>query len=158
MSKERKIMALTEKRIKELNFERANTLIPELRDICLEGLDILWENGWRPLVVQAMRSQAEQNAIYSQGRADLETTNHLREIAGLDPIEEDENNRKVTWVKHSKHNDGLAFDIVNINEQGKADWNDDEFYKAAVVVFKEYGLIAGYNWTKTQDKPHFERQ
>lgn len=148
-------MPISEVRRTELNQERAETLVPELKDILLEGITILEENGWKPFVVQALRTKQMQLALYAQGRETLQNTNKLRKLAGLDSIDIDENSRKVTWTLKSNHLTGRAFDIVNIID-GKAAWEDDEFYKAANEVFKEYGLEWGGSWTSKRDLPHFE--
>lgn len=150
---------MTNDRRNRLNNERASTLIPELRDILLDGISNLEDNGWFPLVVQAHRSIETQDALYAQGRESLDTVNKLRAIAGLDPILEDENSRIVTSARggKSKHNYGKAFDLVNYPENSGAEWNNLEFYNAANDVFEPNGLSWGGYWKK-QDLPHWEME
>jgi peptidoglycan L-alanyl-D-glutamate endopeptidase CwlK len=84
-------------------------------------------------VICGYRSPAEQNRLYAQGRT----------IPG----------RKVTWTKHSKHNDGKAFDIVML-KNGRADWNTSS-YRRIGELGKQLGLVWGGDW-KVGDFGHFE--
>jgi peptidoglycan L-alanyl-D-glutamate endopeptidase CwlK len=88
------------------------------------------------------RSQEEQDALFAQGRT--------------------KPGRKVTWVRHSKHQDRLAFDIA-ILKDGKPTWdvkvdvsNDDlPDYEQAGEIGESLGLRWGGRF-KTRDLPHFE--
>lgn len=113
------------------------------------------------------RTDAEQAALYAQGRSSLKVVNDLRLIAGLSPIES-KNNKKVTWTTKSKHiidstnPKSRAFDIVllkdnkihwdlkvNVNNNLKAD------YEEAALIGEAVGLKAGARF-KNPDYPHFE--
>lgn len=100
-----------------------------------------------------LRTFAEQDAIYAQGRTKLFDANGNR--LG-----------KVSNAKggQSYHNYGLAIDIVLIDgksasyqtnidfdKDGKADWME------IVDIFKAYGWAWGGDWKKFPDKPHFEK-
>ena len=90
-----------------------------------------------------LRTVAEQLELYAQGRT--------------------KPGAKVTWVQHSKHQDGLAFDIA-ILKDGKPTWdvkvsvNDDDIpdYEQAGVIGESLGLRWGGRFKKTPDYPHFE--
>lgn len=146
---------MTDERRREINQLRADTLLPELKDKLLAGLLVLEDLGWQPLVAQALRTPEEQTALYAQGRQSLDEVNELRKTAGQDPITEKENEHIVTKIKWSKHNEGKAFDLVNIKD-GKADWDDMKFYSACANEFEAMDLIWGGRWTKFVDHPHFE--
>lgn len=147
---------LNDSRRKELNLERANTLIPKLRDILIDGLSELESLGYFPLVATAYRSPETQDALYAQGRWDLDTVNSFREKAGLDPIEE-EDNKIVTNAKSGKsyHEKRQAFDLVSI-EDGKANWNNTKFYNDANDIFAKSKLFWGHHFKTIDDIPHWE--
>jgi len=144
----------TQEKRQRLNNQRAETLISELRDICLEGISKLEDAGYEPLVIEARRTQEYQNALYAQGRQPLEEVNRLRALADKDPITEKENKYKVTQTTHSKHIDGKAFDIICVND-GEPDFEDKNFISLSVVIYESLGLTSGSRW-HFQDDAHFE--
>ena len=107
-----------------------------------------------------LRTLAEQNALYAQGRTKLYDANGNK--LGI-----------VTKAKggQSIHNYGLALDIVLIKDKdghgtfetaswedtvdfdkdGKADWME------IVKIFKANGWTWGGDWKTFKDKPHFEK-
>lgn len=107
-----------------------------------------------------LRTFAEQDAIYAQGRTKLFDANGNR--LGV-----------VTKAKggQSIHNYGLALDIVLVKDKdgngtfesaswedtidfdkdGKADWME------VVQILKNNGWTWGGDWTSFKDKPHFEK-
>lgn len=140
----------------KLNLDRAATLTAELKSMCLDGLNKLEIAGYEPLITEAFRPQAEQDAYFAQGRQSLNEVNELRGMAGLDPINDEENSKIVTKTLSSKHTERIAFDIVN-TVNGYPDWNDDAFYEWAAKIYKEIGLSWGGDWHSFKDKPHFEK-
>lgn len=114
------------------------------------------------------RTLAEQQALYAQGRKDLKEVNELRKQAGLPPITENENRKKVTWTLSSKHivhspgAEARAFDIVLIDQTKgrvhwdlKADVNEDQIpdYEQAGLIGEAVGLKWGGRFN---DYCHFE--
>jgi peptidoglycan L-alanyl-D-glutamate endopeptidase CwlK len=107
-----------------------------------------------------LRTFAEQDAIYAQGRTRLFDSKGKR--LGV-----------VTKAKggQSIHNYGLAFDIVllkdtdnngtfesaswetnvDFDKDGKADWME------VVDIFKKHGWVWGGDWKSFKDRPHFEK-
>ena len=73
------------------------------------------------IITCTKRTQSEQDALYSQGRV------------SPGPI--------VTWTRHSKHTEGLAFDFC-IMVNGKPDWgmNYRDLWDRAVSIGKSLGL------------------
>lgn len=90
-------------------------------------------------IVQGNRTQAEQNAIYAQGRT--------------------KPGKIVTWTKNSKHIGGNAIDFAALSG-GKISWNE-KLYPAVVTAFKQaarefgIGIEAGADW-KTKDWGHIQ--
>jgi len=144
-------------RRKELNAKRIATLDLELIEIAELGIEELEEMGWRPYCVQALRTMDEQAALFAQGRESLDAVNALRKKVGWDNLEAADN-KIVTRARPgaSKHNFGKAFDIVNIDDEGNVEWENESFYDDAETVFCNHGLTWGGSWKNFQDQPHFE--
>lgn len=119
------------------------------------------------------RDYREQFAYYCQGREPLDTTNRFRKIAGLPPITQLENRKKITWTLNSKHivnldderldNDkarafdfGIVYNGKYITDV-KADVDKDniEDYKECALIGESLGLISGMRF-KNSDFPHLE--
>ncbi len=119
------------------------------------------------------RSWQEQYAYYCQGREPLSTVNKFRQFAGLPPIGQKENQRKVTWTLNSKHvvnldderldNDkSRAFDFAIVYENKvywdlKADIDKDNIgdYLECAMIGESLGLHSG-RYFKNPDYPHLE--
>ncbi|KPH15254.1 hypothetical protein AMQ68_01325 [Chryseobacterium sp. ERMR1:04] len=89
-------------------------------------------------VIQGLRTYAEQNALYAQGRT--------------------KEGSKVTNAKggQSNHNFGLAIDVAEI-KNGKIDWNEQEKILPKIApIGKKWGFEWGGDWKSLKDKPHFE--
>jgi len=94
------------------------------------------ELGIKLRVFSALRTYAEQTALYAKGRT----------LPG----------KKVTNAKagSSYHNFGLAIDVVEI-KNGKALWNNPNWSKIAELG-KGIGFEWGGDWKSFKDKPHFQ--
>ena len=95
-------------------------------------------------VVQGNRTQAEQNALYEQGRT--------------------KPGPKVTWTRNSNHIGGRAVDLAPFYK-GKIEWDNNgklglysKINDAMQQAAKELGVKIkwGGEWSKTPDRPHFE--
>lgn len=141
-----------------------NLLHPELKTRCLAFMAACLAAGLHPLVTCTGRTQAEQEALYAQGRLTVDLVNVKRKAAGLPPITQDQN-RKVTWTTKSLHlirEDGYcrAFDFCLTNN-GKAYWDvkvsvdgdDVPDYLEAGRIAESVGLEWGGAW-RTPDYPH----
>ena len=125
-----------------MSSRRIEDLVPELQEKFALFKKMMDEAGIPFMVTCTYRTEAEQLELYAQGRT--------------------KPGQKVTWVRHSKHNDRKAFDIA-ITRDGKPVWdlkadvNSDQIpdYKQAAYIGQDCGLIAGGLWTK-KDYPHFE--
>lgn len=91
------------------------------------------------IVVQGLRTVEEQDALYAQGRT---TPGKI-----------------VTNAKggQSWHNLGCAVDCAPLNPDGTIDWNASHpAWKAMEVEGVKVGLVAGANWVRFVDAPHFQ--
>jgi peptidoglycan L-alanyl-D-glutamate endopeptidase CwlK len=117
-------------------------LVPELQEKFKLFKKMMDDAGIPFMVTCTYRSPQEQLELYAQGRT--------------------KPGPKVTWVKHSKHNDRKAFDIA-ITRDGKPVWDlkvdvsgdQRPDYEQAAYIGQDCGLIAGAFW-HTPDYPHFE--
>lgn len=117
-------------------------LIPAMQLIAMRFASRMAEEGIPFMFTCTFRSQEEQDALFAQGRT--------------------KPGPKVTWVRHSKHQDRLAFDIA-ILKDGKPTWdvkvdvsNDDlPDYEQAGQIGESLGLRWGGRF-KARDLPHFE--
>lgn len=87
------------------------------------------------IVTCTLRTKAEQEALYAQGRT--------------------KPGNIVTWTLNSRHLKGTAFDVV-IMENGKPDWRvSNQKWAKMGEIAKMLGLLWGGYW-KTPDYPHLE--
>jgi peptidoglycan L-alanyl-D-glutamate endopeptidase CwlK len=126
-----------------LSAERLASLHPivTLRGRCM--VDLCAEAGLALLVTQGLRTWAEQDALYAQGRT--------RAPIGKKHI--------VTNARggQSWHNFGLAFDIVVLDAVGKANWDSSHpGWRKAAELGKSVGLEWGGDWRGFKDLPHFQ--
>ena len=94
------------------------------------------EHGLTIQIVSGLRSYAEQDALYAQGRT--------------------EPGNVVTNARagHSNHNFGIAFD-VGLFERNEY-LGESPMYKAVGALGEELGLEWGGNWRTLVDQPHFQ--
>ncbi len=129
-------------------------LVPVVREK-LEALKArAEEKGIGFIVVQTLRTAAEELAYFAQGRKTLDEVNRLRADAGLGPITCEENEHIVTRVMTSIHEFGCAFDVAIVKD-GRVDWNDIPAYKVAGAIGESLGLRWGGRFS-FRDWGHFE--
>jgi len=125
----------------------------EVRDIYInQVVDALTENS-SCRFAYTLRTFAEQDALYAQGRTKL--FDNAGNRLGV-----------VTKAKggQSLHNYGLAFDIVLI-ENGSATWDTvrdfdgdgESDWMEVINIFKDNGYEWGGDWTSITDKPHLQK-
>ena len=110
------------------------TVQPQLADLGRELLKRLAARGLTFKVTSGSRTQAEQDALYAQGRTKP------------GPV--------VTWTRRSRHIGGRAIDLTLFS--GKNPVWESKHYETAGKVGKELGLVWGGDWKRTKDLPHFE--
>ena len=132
-------------------------LKPEIREKAKKLLYLCNREGIRVMVSETLRTPEVQKAYFAQGRKPLAEVNRLRKEAGLWEIGEAEASQKVTWIRTSKHIDGLAIDVVPLKPDGKPDWNASwAVWEAIGRLGEEAGLNWGGRWKGHTDCPHFE--
>jgi peptidoglycan L-alanyl-D-glutamate endopeptidase CwlK len=112
------------------------TLLPEVQPMARALVQRAAFNGIRIKVLSGLRTYAEQDELYAQGRT----------APGL----------KVTNARggYSNHNFGIAFDIGVF--EGQKYLAESVKYKAVGVLGTDLGLDWGGNWTSIVDQPHFQ--
>lgn len=130
----------------QISIDRIKLLHPKLRDDALEIYDEILKSGVNIRVIYTLRTFAEQDKLYAQGRT----------APG----------KIITKAKGglSYHNYSLALDFailkndkdvlwdtkVDLDKDGKADWAE------VVTIFKQYGWEWGGDWT-FKDFPHVQK-
>lgn len=123
---------------------RVEDLHPELRVLHPRWVAACEAAGVTVLTTCTYRSQAEQDALYAQGRT----------LPG----------RKVTWTRTSRHSETInghpaasAWDFVPLR-YGKAIWSaTDPSWQIAGACAEECGLEWGGRWAKgKRDMPHIQ--
>lgn len=132
--------------IDKVSIDRIMKLHPLVRFEILHLMKQCYKSNVKIRVVQGLRTIAEQDALYAQGRTKP------------GPI--------VTNAKggYSNHNYGLSIDFCLLNANGSISWSQiqdaDKDGKAdwmeVVEVFKQRGYEWGGNW-KFKDTPHLEK-
>lgn len=146
--------------IEALNHARLGLLYPPLIGKANLFIADCEACGVKILITQGLRTFAEQNALYAEGRS----------APG----------KIVTNAKggQSYHNFGLAFDIVPIDANGNPIWDTSneawttakeigdlhpgspdtriDPQRMAEIISQELGLSLGADWTKFKDIPHYE--
>lgn len=112
------------------------SLLPEVQPIARALAQKSALNGIRIKVISGLRTYAEQDALYAQGRA--------------------KPGPKVTNARggYSNHNFGIAFDIGVF--EGSKYLPDSVKYKAVGALGTDLGLEWGGNWKTIVDQPHFQ--
>ena len=109
---------------------KLQAILPKIKEMAAaQDLPVLWTDG--------MRTQAEQDALYAQGRTAPGTI--------------------VTNVRYpdSMHNWGVAVDFCR-NVRGREYDDSDNFFFRVASIAKAYGLDWGGDWTSFRDKPHLQ--
>jgi len=151
---------------------RLEDLTPDTQAKAQAALDDLAMRDVPAIVTYTYRTQAEQAALYAQGRQSLITVNSLRTLAGLAPIGNTDNSYTVTNASgvrkvdggtgRSMHQLGTALDVCPL-ENGSAVWPpiSDPRWAQIAQSFKAQGFSWGGDWTMAKDGidpdlPHYE--
>ena len=118
-------------------------------------------------IVDTLRTNAEQQALYANSRESLDTINALRKTAGMAAVDTAFSRMWLTNAKdatESYHGYGLAFDWVLLDSTGaravydkQADFNGNlqkDWYEVAGLTRNIPGLESGAFWSSKPDMPH----
>jgi hypothetical protein len=97
----------------------------------------LRQRGIQIEVVQGLRTHAEQDRLFAQGRS--------------------KSGKRVTNARggQSNHNYGTAVDVAP-SKDGKIDWDDDDAFEVIGQEGKSLGLEWGGDWRTFVDRPHLQ--
>lgn len=128
--------SISEKRLAEVHPKLAEKVRSMAELLALENIEIR--------VVQSVRSWANQQALYNEGRdAQGNIANPKQVVTHAQP-------------GHSYHNFGLAVDVAPFNGV-IPDWNANHpAWKRIVAIGESVGLVSGANWRTFPDWPHFQ--
>lgn len=112
------------------------TLLPEVQPMARALVQKAAANGIQIKVLSGLRSYAEQDALYAQGRT--ASGNIVTKARG----------------GYSNHNFGIAFDIGVF--EGNRYLGTSPKYKAVGALGMDLGLEWGGNWKSMVDEPHFQ--
>ncbi len=113
------------------------TLLPRVQPMARALVHKAAQNGIQIKILSGLRSYAEQDALYAQGRTDMTKPKVTNARAGF-----------------SNHNFGIAFDIGIF--EGSKYLGDSPKYKAVGVLGMDPGLEWGGNWKTIVDQPHYQ--
>lgn len=99
-------------------------------------------------LLRSMRSIAEQNNLYAQGRTQAQLN-----AVGLTGVTAQPN---LPWATNARgglsyHNYGLAIDVYRVLGDGSIQWN----YNRSLIEWA--ANRAGINWLNNFDPPHFQK-
>lgn len=133
---------MTEKDLKKLD-----GVHPELVKKVGRVMNAMYALGWPMMVVSGVRSTAQQQALYAQGR-----TTPGKVVTNADGVKDKSNHQ----AKADGH--GYAVDcafIDNPNTVIDETWSDSSPWTAYGACVKAVGLKWGGDWS-TPDRPHVE--
>jgi hypothetical protein len=123
-------------RLSERSRKLLQTLDPSFRIKVELLLSKGLSEGLRPEIVESRRTEERQKELYEQGRT---TPGQI-----------------VTQTLKSKHIDGLAIDIAQLDDKGNITYNASPgFWERMGDIGQELGLEWGGTW-KNKDLPHFQ--
>ena len=112
------------------------SLLPEVQPIARALVQKAALSGIKIKVISGLRTYAEQDALYAQGRT--KPGNIVTNAKG----------------GYSNHNFGIAFDIGVF--EGSQYLEESSKYQAVGVLGMDLGLEWGGNWKTIVDQPHFQ--
>ncbi|MBA9088827.1 peptidoglycan L-alanyl-D-glutamate endopeptidase CwlK [Fontibacillus solani] len=132
-------MTLTLGYVKAKSASKLTGLHPVVRQATERLIERSFARGVPILITQGLRTIAEQDALYAQGRTKL--------------------GQIVTNARggYSNHNFGVAIDFALLQSDGKSvSWTVGKEWMVVVEIAKSLGFEWGGDWKSFKDMPHFE--
>ncbi|WP_018752159.1 M15 family metallopeptidase [Paenibacillus sanguinis] len=132
-------MTLTLDYVKAKSTPKLSGLYPIVRQATERLIERSYAAGVPILITQGLRTIAEQDALYAQGRT--------------------KPGKIVTNARggYSNHNFGMAIDFCLLKPDGKnVSWEVSPAWLQVVEIAKSLGFEWGGDWKKFKDYPHFE--
>lgn len=115
-------------------------LHPRAQIYCRKHIDACEAAGIRVKLIQTLRDAEYQASLYAQGR-----TKPGKIVTNCDG-----------YSKKSKHQSGLAWDLVPLDSAGGIIWSDRRLYERMAEIAESLGITAGIRWKSIGDLDHFE--
>jgi len=137
-----------------------NCAYKPLKEVIEKALIIAKKCGLNVIITSVWRSSVKQHALWVQGRKSLREVNSERIANHLSKITEEQNKKKITWIKKSYHTcmpKSMAIDFCIIHDKKaiwdtKADVNDNEItdYREFADICKllNSNIECGADWKK----------
>ncbi|WP_047013536.1 M15 family metallopeptidase [Paenibacillus sp. IHB B 3415] len=155
-------MAITFEKVKHKSQSRLKGLHPVVETATVALIERCYARGVNIVITQGLRTIAEQNGLFAQGRTQAELNK-----AGLSHIKAQPDKPKVTNARGgtSYHNYGVAIDFalllndgrvvswdtkLDVDKDGIADWME------VVDEANKLGFEWGGDWTSFKDLPHLQ--
>lgn len=137
------LLTVRKKAVNVLSWDKSegviNKLHSSIQPYAKKLLEKAAEDNIQLIVTDGLRTNAEQQRLYDQGR-----TTPGAVVTNAKP--------GTSW-----HNHGLAFDVA-IYVNGRATWpNDQALWNRVGAIGQSIGLEWGGAWTSFHDNPHFQR-
>lgn len=123
-----------------INSRRIEDLQPSAQIYCKRHIEACAAAGISTKLIQTKRDAEYQNHLYKQGR-----TEPGKVVTNCDG-----------YSKKSKHQSGLAWDLVPLDSHGGIIWTDKSIYERMSVIAEGLGITAGIRWNSIGDMDHFQ--
>ena len=123
-----------------INSRNINDLEPAAKTACLAHIAACEALGIKTKLIQTLRDAEYQKSLYNQGR-----TAPGKIVTNCDG-----------YRKRSKHQSGLAWDLVPLDENGAILWSDRDVYEKMAEAAERLHITAGLRWNSLGDMDHFQ--
>lgn len=97
-------------------------------------------HGIKVKLIQTLRDAEYQASLYAQGR-----TAPGKIVTNCDG-----------YTHPSKHQNGLAWDLVPLDDSGNIIWSDRSIYEQMAEIAESMDITAGIRWNSIGDLDHFQ--
>lgn len=122
-----------------INSRRIEDLTPVAQTKCNAFIKACTIAGLNIKIIQTLRDAEYQHYLYEQGR-----TMPGKIVTKCDGVK-----------NKSRHQSGMAWDAVALDDDGSINWSDHTLYKKMADIAVKMGLVAGYYFS-FRDLDHFE--